>query len=77
MDNSSKDLIDQNKELLLMIDEMIGERKFKELEELGIDLLKENSHPSLIASYYIWRHSWPIPIEIEKEFATILDNLIK
>ncbi len=71
----SKDLIKQNTELLLKIDAMVGEKKFNELEEMGINMLKENSHPSLITSYYIFRQSWPMPIEIETKFAEILDNL--
>ena len=71
----SKDLIKQNQELQLKINSMVGEKKFKELVEMGINMLKENSHPSLIQSYYIFRQSWPIPIEIESKFATILDNL--
>jgi hypothetical protein len=71
----SKDLIKENEELLLKIDMMIGEKKFKELEEMGFNMLKENTHPSLICSYYVWRHSWPMPIEIEDKLINILDNL--
>ena len=71
----SRDLYKENEELLLKVDKLVGEKAFDTLEELGRKLIKDNEHPSLIMSYYIYRHSWPIPEELENEIKDTLDNI--
>jgi len=71
----SRDLFKENKELLLKVKKLVGEKAFDTLEELGRELIKDNEHPSFIMSYYIYRYSWPIPEELEKEIKDILDSV--
>ena len=71
----SKDLYEENKELYLKIDGLVGNKNYPTLIKLGEDLINDNAHPSLLMSYYVYRYSWPIPEDLKNKIKGILDNI--
>ena len=71
----NEELYRQNKDLLLKIDGLIGEKRFDELEGVGYQLIEDGADPSLLMSYYIYRFSWYMPEGLESKLKEILDNI--
>jgi hypothetical protein len=71
----SRDLMKENKGLLLKIDKLVGEEEFDTLENIGENLINNEEHPSLLMSFYIFRFSWPIPDDLKKRLEDIFDEL--
>jgi hypothetical protein len=70
----NKDLYKENEELLEQIDDLVGKGYYETLQIIGQKLLKDGSHISLLASYYIYKDSWPMPQTIREEIEKKIKN---